>query len=410
MSDIYSVQGITAYIADILSSEPPLQDVHVRGEVSNMRAAASGHWYFTIKDANAQLKCVMFRSSTAKQSVEPRDGEAVVVHGRVGVYEARGEYQLYADEIQLAGGVGDLYRRFEELKAKLDAEGLFSEKRKRFLPAFPARIGIVTSPDAAAFRDIQNVLTRRFPLAEVILSPTLVQGNEAPPLIVKAIERLIRDNTVDVMLITRGGGSIEDLWAFNDEAVARMIAASPIPTVSGVGHETDFTIADFVADVRAPTPSAAAEVATPDLGEYRLDLERNNEILQRLIVDLHQTYQSNLVVSNRALKQTSPERHVANMRQRIDDISERIDTQQQRNLALLRERLETRIRALDNANPQALLKRGYAIVKRTDDGKLIQRETDAPVGTGITIQLNEGELTARVEDKDSHGQYRRTLF
>lgn len=410
MDNVYSVHGITVYIADLLGSEPPLQDISVRGEVSNMRAAASGHWYFTIKDAKSQLKCVMFRSDAVRQATEPRDGDSIVVHGRVGVYEARGEYQLYADKVETAGGVGDLYRRFEELKSKLDEEGLFSEDRKRFLPSFPMRIGVVTSPDAAAFRDIQNVLTRRFPLADVILSPTLVQGNDAPPLIVKAIERINQHQAVDVILVARGGGSIEDLWAFNDEAVARAIANSAIPTVSGIGHETDFTIADFVADVRAPTPSAAAEVATPNLSDYQLDLERNLETMQRLINDVLMTYKSNLTISNRALTQASPERYVSNMRQRIDDLGDRVETQQKRNLALLQERLASRIRALDNANPQSLLKRGYAIVKRTDDGSVVQREKDAPVGTGITIQLNEGELTARVEDKDSHGQYKRTLF
>ncbi|MEL6307037.1 MAG: exodeoxyribonuclease VII large subunit, partial [Chloroflexota bacterium] len=241
MSNIYSVEGVTAYIRGLLERDPPLRDLWVQGEVSNFKAANSGHWYFTVKDKNAALKCVMFRNSASRQSMQPRDGEEIRIHGRISVYDQRGEYQLYADELQPAGGIGDLYQRFEQLKAQLQSEGLFEPERKQALPVFPLRIGVVTSPDAAAFQDVRNVLSRRFPLAEIILSPTLVQGVDAPRLIVKAIERLNAHNACDVILLVRGGGSIEDLWSFNDESVARAIVASDLPIISGVGHETDFT-------------------------------------------------------------------------------------------------------------------------------------------------------------------------
>lgn len=410
MSDVYSVEGVTAYIRELFDSDPPLQDIWVKGEVSNMKPAASGHWYFTIKDDKAQLRCVMFRHNAERQSIQPRDGEAIQIHGKISLYEQRGEYQLYADEIQPAGGIGDLYLRFEQLKAKLQAEGLFDEERKRPIPPFAIRIGIVTSPDAAAFRDIQNVLARRFPIGEIILSPALVQGLEAPPLIIKAIQRLNRYQACDVILICRGGGSIEDLWAFNDEQVARAIAGSAIPTISGIGHETDFTIADFVADYRAPTPSAAAEIASPNIDNLHEDVEILLEQIRRFVWDNIDEQQNNLNVLSRSLNMMSPERYIRQMRQVLDERSERIEGQERRYLALLRERLANRLKALNTANPEALLQRGYAIVTRSEDGKTVSSEKDAPVGTGLSIRLKEGELKARVEDKESHANYKRTLF
>lgn len=410
MTDVYSVEGVTAYIRELFDSDPPLQDIWVKGEVSNMKPAASGHWYFTLKDEKAQLRCVMFRHNAERQRIQPREGESIQIHGKISLYEQRGEYQLYADELQAAGGIGDLYLRFEQLKAKLQAEGLFDEERKRPIPPFAMKIGVVTSPDAAAFRDIQNVLSRRFPIGEIILSSTLVQGLEAPPLIVQAIQRLNRHQACDVILICRGGGSIEDLWAFNDEQVARAIAGSAIPTISGVGHETDFTIADFVADMRAPTPSAAAEIATANIENLREDVEILSEQIRRFLWNNLDEQSSNLAVLSRSLNMMSPERYIRQMRQTLDERSERLAGQERRYLSLLRERLGNRLKALNSANPEALLQRGYAIVLRSEDGKAISREKDAPVGTGLTIRLKEGELKARVEDKESHANYKRTLF
>ncbi len=410
MPDIYSVTDLTTRIRDILENSLLLQDVWVQGEVSNMTRAASGHWYFTVKDAGAQLKCVMFKLAAQRQSTEPRNGDAIQIRGKIGVYEARGEYQLYAEDIQMAGGVGDLYRQFEQLKAKLLAEGLFEDDRKRPIPAAPRQIGIVTSPDAAAFRDIHNVLSRRYPLVQVILSPTQVQGADAPPQIVRAIERLNQHTQVDVILVCRGGGSIEDLWCFNDERVARAIAASTIPVISGVGHETDFTIADFAADLRAPTPSAAAELATPDSAELRASLRRDAETLTRLLEDRLETLQSDLDIARRSLLVVSPERYIQDTYQRLDEFTQRMEAAQKRHFALIRERLKARTSALNAASPQAILARGYAIVTRSDTGSVITTEKEAPPGTGVTLRLKDGELKARIEDKDSHARYKRTLF
>jgi Exodeoxyribonuclease VII large subunit (EC 3.1.11.6) len=241
-------------------------DVWVEGEVSNFRQVASGHCYFTLKDAGAELRCVMWRDRARGMRALPNNGDSVLAHGRVGVYEQRGDLQLYVDALEPLG-LGWLYQEYERLKARLEAEGLFAAERKRPLPRFPRRIGVVTSPDAAALRDILNILSRRYPLAEVVLAPTLVQGEEAPPQIIAALRALNAREDIDVILLARGGGSLEELWAFNDERVARAVAASRIPVVCGVGHETDFSLADFAADRRAPTPSAAAELATPDRAE-----------------------------------------------------------------------------------------------------------------------------------------------
>lgn len=410
MSTVYSVEGITAYIRELLESDPPLQDVWVSGEISNLTVAASGHWYFTLKESNAQLKCVMWRGDAARQTTRPREGDAVELHGRLSVYTQRGEYQLVTDTIRAVGGVGDLYAQFEALKLKLAEEGLFDEARKRPLPVFPHRIGVVTSPDAAAFRDIQNVLARRFPLAEIILSPTLVQGSEAPAMIVQALQRLTQHQVADVILMIRGGGSIEDLWAFNDENVARAVAASPIPIVSGVGHETDFTIVDFVADQRAPTPSAAAEIITPDMRDLRYAVEQGAETIHLLMHEQITQYRADLEAVERNLRHLSPRRRLDDLRQRLDERVMQMDNYQQRHLNLLHERLQSRTAALDASNPLALLARGYAIVTRSEDGAIIRQPQDAPTGTGITIRLGDGELKARVEDQELHGQYKRTLF
>jgi len=409
MSDAYSISELTTYIREMFEVNDNLQDVWVQGEVSNMRPASSGHWYFTLKDGGSQLKCVMWRTNAARQSFVPDDGDAIMAHGYVGVYDSQGVYQLYADSVR-AVGAGDLYLQFEQLKAKLQAEGLFDSDRKRPIPAFPRQIGIVTSPEAAAFQDMQNVLRRRFPLTEIILSPTLVQGSEAPPRIVAAIERLNAHTEVDVILVCRGGGSIEDLWAFNDERVARAIAASRVPIITGVGHETDFTISDFVSDLRAPTPSAAAELATPDSAELRLSIRDLSDTLNGLMDDKLASLKANLTASRRTLGHVAPATRIRNFRQRVDDYNTRLASLQTANLARWRERLASRTAALNAANPTSILKRGYAIVYRSDDGLRIDKAAGTKAGEGITIQFHDGDLKARVEDKDSHERYKRTLF
>lgn len=406
---VRTVSEITAYIRNLFDFDDVLQDVWITGEVSNMTQASSGHWYFTLKDGESQLRCVMWRSSAARQSLTPSNGDALEVHGKVAVYEQRGEYQLYADVIRPVG-VGDLYLQFERLKAKLAAEGLFDADRKREYPAFPRQIGVVTSPTAAAFQDILNVLRRRYPLAEIILSPTLVQGEEAPAQIIKAIRRLNVYTNVDLILLCRGGGSIEDLWAFNDEQVAIAVAGSRIPIITGVGHETDFTIVDFVSDDRAPTPSAAAEHATPDLTKIQQDLYQLDLSLNTIINEYLRVQQDNLAILRRTLRHVSPQRIIENSRQRIDDWNTRLAQAQRGQIKFLRERLKSRTAALHAANPEAILSRGYAIVTESATGKRIISELDAAPGTGISIQLKDGELKARVEDRETHERYKRTLF
>jgi exodeoxyribonuclease VII large subunit len=404
-----SVSEITTYIQDLFETDLTLRDLWITGEVSNFTRANSGHWYFTLKDNAAQIRCVMWRRDAEHQQVLPREGDALEVHGKVTIYPQRGEYQLYADIVRPVG-VGDLYQEFERLKARLNTEGLFDAERKRPYPPFPYQIGVITSPTAAAFQDVLNVLRRRFPLAEVILSPTPVQGNDAPPQIIRALEQLNTHTQVDVILMCRGGGSIEDLWPFNDEAVARAVAASRIPVITGVGHETDFTIVDFVSDDRAPTPSAAAELATPDLSEINEDLRYTEQRLNTTIGDKLMYMRNQLVASQRALRYNSPVMTIRNQRQRIDDLSVRMAQQQKSTIILRRERLQAKRAALEAASPQAILSRGYAIVSRSDDGRRIVSELDATPGTGITVQLRDGEIKARVEDKDAHGRYKRTLF
>ena len=272
---ILTVSQVTTYIKELLEADFLLRDLWIQGEVSNFSRSTAGHIYFTLKDAEASIKCVLWRSLAEEQTHLPADGQAVILHGRVSVYEVQGAYQFYVDLVQPAG-VGTLYLRFLALKERLAEEGLFSPERKRPLPPFPRSLGVVTSPKAAAWRDILHVLERRYPLVEVILAPAAVQGPEAPLQIAEAIRTLNEETGVDLIIVARGGGSLEELWAFNEEAVARAIYSSGVPVISGVGHEVDFTIADFVADLRAPTPTAAAAAAVPDMEECRQSLMRQS--------------------------------------------------------------------------------------------------------------------------------------
>lgn len=417
-STVRTVTELTTHVREVLESDAGLQGIWVTGEVSNMTRAASGHWYFTLKDKTAQLKCVMWRSAAQKQHIAPKDGDALEVMGRITVYEPRGEYQLQAERVRPVG-MGDLYLRFEELKARLQAEGLFDSERKRPLPVYPKRIGVVTSPDAAAYQDVQNVLRRRFPLGEIILSPTPVQGADAPPQIVRALERLNAYRQVDVILLCRGGGSLEDLWSFNDERVARAVANSAIPVVTGVGHEVDFTIVDFVSDYRAPTPSAAAEVITQycAVDDLRLRVQELERSLMLVLRDRIDTRRDDVQMLERAMQYSSPEAHIRTMRQRIDSLTLRMSSRQDGRLALLRERLTGRTASLRAADPRALLSRGYAMLTRPD-GLRVTSVHHAPPGTLLTIQLTDGDLAARVvadaetktDDGSDHAPTQRSLF
>ena len=326
-----------------------------------------------------------------------RDGDAVEVHGSLSVYEAGGQYQLYADLIRPVGE-GALYQEFLRLKAQLEAEGLFDPERKRSIPDWPRRIGIVTSPTGAALRDMLNTLRRRYPLVKVILAPTAVQGEEAPPGIVSALQSLNLTASPDVILLARGGGSIEDLWAFNDERVARAIAASAAPVISGVGHETDFTIADFVADLRAPTPTAAAELATPDRNDLRAALNDQNQRLERAALGqiAAQRWQLN-EFQNRLLHQ-NPLARIRNDRQRLDELTHRTGVALSHQMKLERSQLFGLVRRLEALSPLAILQRGYAVVS-TADGSIVHSAGQVNPGDRLDIRVHEGQFPVEVAEK-----------
>jgi exodeoxyribonuclease VII large subunit len=393
----YTVSQFTERIRVLLEDNDDLRGLTVEGEVSNFTRATSGHCYFTLKDAKASVRCVMWSSTAQRQPILPKDGDTVEVLGRVTLYAPRGEYQIQVDKLRPTGA-GNLYLEFERLKQKLDAEGLFDPARKRPLPVMPKRIGVVTSPTTAAFQDIQNVLRRRYPLAELLLSPALVQGVDAPPQIVAALERLNARGQADVILLIRGGGSIEDLWCFNDERVARAVAASQIPVVSGVGHEIDFTIVDFVADVRAPTPSAAAEIATPHIDALRQAVVQAESDAKQRLLDTIESRGADVDDLTRTLKMLSPEVHIRTMRQRLDSWDARMESNQRARLALWRERVTGRNAALESASPQAILARGYAIV-RDENGQRVTASA-AQHGQRLTVQVADGQFAARVEQEN----------
>lgn len=392
----WSVTELTAYIREMFAIDYRLQDVSVGGEISNFTRARSGHLYFTLKDAGAQIKCVMWRSAAERLYFAPEEGDAVVVNGRISVYEAGGVYQLYAERLQPAGR-GDLALAFEQLKQRLADEGLFDPAHKKPIPPAPRKIGIVTSADAAALRDILNVLSRRYPLAAVLIAPTLVQGAEAPPQIVRALQWLDGRSDIDVIIVARGGGSIEDLWAFNDERVARAIFAAHHPIITGVGHETDFTIADFVADQRAPTPSAAAELSTPDIEEIRPLLAGYQAFLRGKLQDQIRQKQWQVQTLTRALAHLSPQMRLDGNRQRLDVTVARLDRAMGNRLAQERGRLAVVVAGLTAVSPLATLSRGYAIVRLRENGRVVRAKDDVTSGDALTIQVADGQFDVQVE-------------
>ncbi|MGH2521314.1 MAG: exodeoxyribonuclease VII large subunit [Anaerolineales bacterium] len=394
MPDGWTVSELNRYVRQSLEKDYRLQDVRVAGEISGFRPYPSGHWYFTLKDSGAQINCVMWRGRAQAQSFRPRDGDAVLALGSVSLYEARGQYQLDVAWLQPAGE-GALYREFVRLKARLEAEGLFAPERKRPLPVPPRTIGLVTSPAGAALRDMLNILRRRFPLARVILSPTPVQGADAPPQIVAALEA-IANFEPDVVILARGGGALEDLWCFNDEQVARAIVACPAPVVSGVGHETDFTIADFAADVRAPTPSAAAELVTALMMEdLRAAVEALDERVARRLKQLITESRWALDQARAALNSASPQAQLESARQRVDELALRATLSLTHRLALARERVNGLKLALNSVSPLAVLGRGYAVVSRAD-GSIVHNANDVKPGDPLRVRVSEGEFGVKV--------------
>jgi exodeoxyribonuclease VII large subunit len=355
--------------------------------------------YFTLKDGQASLRCVIWRPEATRLREVIADGIAVEAHGNISIYESGGQYQLYVDDLRPAGE-GLLYQEFLRLKARLEAEGLFAPQRKRPLPEWPDRIGVVTSPTGAALRDVLHVLRRRFPVAEVILAPTSVQGEQAPEGIVEALQALNQHSKPDVILMVRGGGSIEDLWAFNDERVARAIAASQAPVVSGVGHETDFTIADFTADVRAPTPSAAAEIATPDGSRLALEIQQLRDSLGRALREPLHSLRLELETHRRALLGVSPKAKIADGRQRLDEYVRRAQSASLHALALKRKALAGLEQTLRAVGPASVLARGFAVVQRADSGAIVRSVEQVSSGDALNVRVSDGEFGAEVSKKD----------
>jgi exodeoxyribonuclease VII large subunit len=389
----WSISDLVRYLRQSIEADFRLQDLWVTGEVSNLSRPASGHMYFTLKDAEASLRCVMWRSEVVRQRYLPRDGETIEVHGHLGVYESAGQVQVYADTLRPTGE-GELFQAFLRLKARLEEEGLFDEGRKRPLPAWPGRIGIATSPDAAALRDVLQILRRRFPLATVVLAPTPVQGPEAAAGIVAALQALNRHARPDVILLVRGGGSLEDLASFNDEDVARAIAASQTPVVSGVGHETDFTIADFVADLRAPTPSVAAELATPD----RLDLAEAvagaRSMAGRALAQVLRRRQDELRRAQHGLATGAPKARLANARQRLDELELRARRGLRSALALRTTSVRGLSQTLRAVGPPAVLARGYAVVQQRRSGAVVRSVEQVRTGDALEVRVSDGVFPA----------------
>jgi exodeoxyribonuclease VII large subunit len=392
----WTVSRLTFYIRKLLEENEVLQDVWVQGEISNLSRPASGHVYFTLKDANAALKCVMWKTSAARLRMGLQDGMEVEVHGRIGVYEVSGQYQLYADQIRPVGE-GALYQEFMRLKAMLEAEGLFAPEHKRLIPMFPHRIGIVTSATGAALRDILNTLRRRLPLVEVILAPSPVQGVEAPPALVKAIQSLVLQSP-DVILLARGGGSIEDLWAFNDERVVRAVAMSTVPIICGVGHETDFTLCDFAADLRAPTPTAAAELATQiTMIDLQASLQNSKTRLVSATLKFLAKEKTALASLISQLRYVSPERRIKSERQRVDELTRRAHSSLLHHIQLQAAQILGIQRRLAALNPNAVLARGYAVVTRKDDGSVVSQVAQA--SDEMKVRVSDGQFEVRKNKK-----------
>ena len=392
--NIYTVSDLTAYIRALMESNENLMDIWVSGEISNLSQPKSGHVYFTLKDINASLRCVIWREQAWRLKGALRDGMSVEAHGYISVYEQGGQYQLYVDGLR-AAGEGLLYQEFLRLKAALEAEGLFDEERKRPIPRYPRRIGIVTSPTGAALQDMLNTLRGRYPLAEVVIAPATMQGDDAPPQIVRAIEALNRMVKPDVILVARGGGSLEDLWAFNDERVVRAVAASQVPVISGVGHETDFTLTDFAADLRAPTPTGAAVLAVPNVSDLAAEL--NGWVLRLQQSALETLNRSAMALNEKAhrLERQSPLWRVRQDRQYLDNLAQRLQLH-------IRHDLQNRGAALDHIgerltglDPAHILRRGYALVKDSA-GSLISSAKQVKLGQDIAVQLSDGTLDAQV--------------
>ncbi|MBR2445200.1 MAG: exodeoxyribonuclease VII large subunit [Clostridia bacterium] len=392
----FSVTQLNEYVRMLLDGNAVLSDIWIKGEISNFtNQYRTGHMYFSVKDAGATLRVVMFRSNAARLRFEPRDGMKVLLHGRVSAYVAGGQYQFYADMME-ADGLGSLYLAFEQCKARLAAEGLFDQSRKKPIPSLPRRVGVITSPTGAAIRDIINITGRRYPQGELLIFPSLVQGEQAAAYLAGGIRYFNRAANVDVIIIGRGGGSIEDLWAFNDERLAREIAASEIPVISAVGHETDFTICDFVADLRAPTPSAAAELVFPDRFALKAELDARLAKIGALVrADIAaKRDQLRVLAASRAMR--SPAAVTAEKQMRLDELAVRMHTAGQVLLDRKRQGLAASVGKLEALSPLAVLQRGYAVAQNAN-GEVSTSADAFEAGEKITVRFADGAVDATVD-------------
>ncbi len=391
---VLTVSQLNRYVKSIIEQDFNLQTVFVQGEISNFtNHYKTGHFYMTIKDEYSSIKAVMFKTANMRLKFMPENSMSVIIKGRVSVFERDGQYQLYIDDMQ-PDGTGALSLAFEQLKNKLAAEGLFDSERKKEIPVYPQRVGVVTSPTGAAIRDIINVISRRFPLAELILCPVSVQGENAAPQIKAAIELFNKKRAADVLIVGRGGGSVEELWAFNEEIVARAVAASEIPVISAVGHETDFTICDFVADLRAPTPSAAAELAVPDIYQQKEMLESFEFRMSRAIQNKFNREKSNLELYKSALKRLNPKNYIDALRVRCDRASMQMDSAVRQTLAARSGEIASLCAKLDALSPLKILSRGYSIASK--DGAILTDVDGIGCGDRINVKLSGGSLDCEV--------------
>jgi len=398
---IYTVSRITKYIKNLFENDFNLQDIWILGEISNFKLHSSGHMYFVLKDQESQIKGVMFKGNTLSLRFMPQDGMKVKVRGDISVYERRGEYQLYVKEI-VEAGKGELYLAFERLKEKLKAEGLFSEEFKKKLPLIPKNIAVITSPTGAAIRDVITISLRRFPNLSILVVPSLVQGTLAAQEIAKKIDFLNKHfNNLDFIILSRGGGSLEELWAFNEEILARSIYNSKIPIVSAIGHETDFTISDFVADLRCSTPSAAAEMTIPDKSSLINNINLLNSKLNKAIKRNLELKVENINSINKSIQYQGPENKINQYYQYIDEFSVRIKLRIKHQIELYEEKIKKDKQRLDSLNPGAVIERGYSICRKIPGKEIIKRLNQVEIGNEIEVIISDGKMLGKVDKKEA---------
>lgn len=393
-----TVKQLNLFVKSLIEGDMRLNDIYVTGEISNFKNHyASGHLYFTLKDSDAAIRCVMFRGFASQIKFRVEDGMKVMLRGRVSIYEKDGQYQFYAEEMH-SDGLGDISLQFEQIKERLSSEGLFDAENKRPLPKFPKRIAVITSETGAAVQDIMNILNRRWKLCEILLCPVAVQGENAVPEMLNALDRVYALSNCDLIIIGRGGGSVEDLWAFNSEALARKIYESPIPVISAVGHETDFTICDFVADLRAPTPSAAAELAVPDERDFKIKLSNFNALLKTWLKNKLKDNKSKLAILENSVFLKKPlQAIIEKHQQETDQLTDNLLSVYKNSVNKLKMRLSEDFAKLDAMSPLKILSRGFAVAQK--DNTVISSIYDLNSGDDFILRLTDGSLGCTVNSK-----------